>query len=343
MTIDWDFQAIITTGGDDISKGYFDNAKENYRAGLLKNVTINLQKEVETYYDSQSRSRVDHVQVNTTFPLNTKYNVKLDYFSDPSYNQDGLTFYWSSNVTRSSPVKFLAPVNRGINFNNSLGAFQVYIRYRLLRPIFQDISRSEKFFFNVRNNNLPKSINFLRLDVEHLGQVIPNIYNSRARDENIIINANVVNIVADPINSLKGTCDIRFDVISSDGITVLFRWISNFRYELYAFNDMNVLDFNLKIKSLDLLDSTVVRNEFGVADINLLNEWTENCFNTYLTNDNSYNLFKKSVDLSPFFVKPLLNFQNFEDGLLIGGNPKPSNSTMEELNQLLHKKVEEAL
>jgi len=293
---------------------------------LIKSILGDLQYDVDKLNEVESRDQIHSVTVTTALPVDSNYKISFDYSTNPSYDPSGVTYFYSGSVTNQPTSKFLSNDANDIKFDPTKGAFQIFIRYTILKPIIDDISATHKFFFNVRD--LPKSINFLKLDIDHLGQIIPNIYNHRAKDEKIIITGNVNSINVDATTQTKGTCNVDFTIFNSDGDTTLLSWVNTFRYELRPY-EVSIVDkdgkksdgFNFQLKSVELLHTTISRSDFGTPETPALVNWVEKCVDAYVSNENTFALFKTGFDLGAFF-KSYQTFEfDIENGFLIGGVP----------------------
>ena len=322
FSIDLDLIANLTTNADKICLNYLMSLIANNRDSIKKNISENLQNEIFKYYDLKSKSKLPEIILKTFMQENNKYKINNNFSSNPSYTEEGIVYYLTGNPTKvssikSSPSKFL-DMSPEFTINATKGSFQLKLNYEILRPIIEDISNSTNFYFNLRDDNLPASIIYYKLSVEYLGYIIPAIYKDRPRGEKVIITANILDITINNNNALEGTCNVIFNIISEDDIKTLFKWSSIFEYELTPYNDLGKLHFNIELKAITLIDSTVLINKYGQVNLSILEEWITNSINEYINNENSFDFFKKPIDLSLYFSS-IINFENKDNNLEIGG------------------------
>ena len=321
---------------------YFKKINEDKNNTLKKSIEEDLQKDVDLYYDFESRSRVKSITVESANPSGNFYDFNFDFISNPTYNTKGITYFFNGTISKQATSKFLAKKeSNDYTFDPTKGSFQIFLRYSILKPIIDDISKSERFFFNLRQSTLSKSFIFYKLDIEHLGQIIPGVYQVKARDEQVYISANVKDIVVDSTMATKGSCNVLFTVYDENQANVLFSWLSSIDYQLQAYYEFKT-DANFQIKSLELKSTIIKKNTYGEVNLSILNEWIESSLSTFTLKEiDKFSLFRKPVDLTLFF-KSITTFENVEDGILMGGEPVVIPLFKNNLNQEFLSKIKEA-
>jgi hypothetical protein len=280
---------------------------------------------VTTYYDAQSRSIQNTVTLTTALPTETKYDVTFTFLQDPAYEaQKGVVYFYSKNVTKQEPPSaYLNKKNKlgdGYVFDPTKGAFQLFVNYTVLVPIIEDISKSERFYINLRPNKFPKSLNFTRLNIEHLSGVLPEIHRYRARDEEITVSGQVKNIKLDPSFPTRGECQVVFNVHgTTESKESLLSFTSKFTFEIEP-RLLSENSMNFKVKVAELIHTSVKPNSKSNINSVVLNELIEKIVSTYIDNENTWTLFKKPIALGDYF-KNVSTFEVGSQGLLIGGEP----------------------
>jgi len=117
-------------------------------------------------------------------------------------------------------------------------------------------------------------------------------------------------------------------VLNDDGDVVLLSWVNTFNYALRPFEvDVPQKEgpatrgFNFQLKSLDLVHTTILKSEFGTPEVPALVNWIERSIDSYVSNENTFTLFKSGFDLGLYFSSISTFKFDVEDGLLVGGKP----------------------
>ena len=104
------------------------------------------------------------------------------------------------------------------------------------------------------------------------------------------------------------------------GNTSIFEFYTTVNFALSVDFDLQTY-FNLKIETLEIADITITLNNFGVADIEILNSYVSSALDAYLTDENNWQLFKNGVPLSNVFNE-INNWHDQTTGVLFAGVPK---------------------
>jgi len=351
LTIEFDFSAVLVTGGDATSTGYLNSAAATQKDVLVKSIQEDLNKAVEDYFDMQSQIRTNTVTVSTALPTKSKYDIKFDFTQDPNYENTGVTYFFSKNVTKqedSSSLNFLGDDEDTVKefvFDPTKGKFQLFVKFNVLKPIIDDISKSEAFYFNVRPSNLPASIKTIKLNIEQLTSVLPDIHKYVERDENITVSGQVKNITVDSSIATKGNCSVIFNVFGvGDASKALLSWVSNFDYELVPHKVKGKANFfNFQLQAVSLTHTSIRANQYSSINTVALNDIIEDVVSTYIANENSFELFKGHIDLGSMFSTTDDAFEVVGDGLLIGGNPNEAPLLAGDVKKEFFRKLIEAI
>ena len=101
--------------------------------------------------------------------------------------------------------------------------------------------------------------------------------------------------------------------------TSLFEWKSYIEYATSAEFDFT-FSFNYKLFQLEYQNSTITKNEYGNANLALLETWIVDSLYNYLENNNDWKLFKPAVDISKMFSE-VNEFIDNDNGIYLGGSP----------------------
>jgi hypothetical protein len=311
---------------DTTLQSYLQGAIKQNQSVLLASIKEGLSSAVESYFKKQSEDKPNTLELKLSNPQDTTYTIGYQFTNTPAYkNGYGITYYFSGAVNKKEvPVattKFLGDKNtvnskEEVQFDPTKGEFQIFISNNIVNSLLSDLSSRQTFFINLRPNNMLNGTDF-KLNVDFLGQVVPSIYNTIARDEKVYIEGNIVNLNLG--DKMIGTADINFKAFNYN-LKTLLSWTSKVKLDIDPVFDMDKLIFNYKLMSLDLLDSTVTSNQFGHINVHILNNWIRNQFKLYLRSENnSWRLFKNNSEILRYFFAELTTVEESNTGIIFGG------------------------
>lgn len=296
---------------DDTLVTFFSKIKSDH-SDLIKPRVIRLLNEfIQDFY---KKVKDTTITFETTSP-NFNYSYSLGFSQPPVYTQKvGVTYYYKGNLkrTKTPALKFLVGDDE-YTFDPKDGKRQAFINYAALKSLFTDFSTTDKLQFDVNEKTKIPEFKFL-LNVDFLGQIIPAIYNTRARDERIHVKTALTDLSYDHTTSTLST-NGKFDIYDSKEANI-FSWTNALKVRLVSRFDQKQVSINFSFRSVSIADTTVTLNNFGPADEQTLSNWVrdsfENVFAKYITS-----LFKASINLSSFLtVSSVVEKQN---GLLVIG------------------------
>ena len=206
------------------------------------------------------------------------------------------------------------PSNDEYVFDPKNGTYQLFLGNNLLKSIFADFASTEKISFDLTEKTWQPEFKFL-LNVDYLGQVVPTIYNTKARDEKLKVSGTI-----DDLNYNEDTaelnCKIKFNVFDSKDIGI-FSWNNDMQFRFSGNVNVTESSLNYLVISTFVADTTITLNPYGHADIQVLQGWVKDSLESVITKY-KINLFKSSLKLGDYIkIKSLTEVEN--KGLLIVG------------------------
>jgi len=258
---------------------------------------------------------------------------------------NAVVYFYSSNVTQvpSKKPKFLGGDGYGddIRFDPKEGDFQIFVSMNALAPIFKDISDNKKFHINLRPEGLPKSlVPLVSLNIDGLNAILPDIHTYFARDENVTVVGQVTLLDTDPELPTTGVATVNFNIYNTINPTSLLNFVSTFNYALGP--HLNGTDLNFKLRSADLLHTTIKSSNTTNVNAAALNDLMETLITTYIDNEDFYNLFKKPIQLGNYF-KTIQTIKETYDGVLLGGTTYETPTSHTEMKTNFLRKLFESI
>lgn len=327
MNINFNYEIALNSGTpiDATLQVYLAKASDGNLPIYFKSLNSDIQTAVNAFYQIQKNGTTSF-DFETSYP-DVNYTISTKLADDPVYEDIGVTYFFDGNLTKRPSAKngFLQKNVHSpyYHFDPKNGKLQFLLPWKLVSSIVTDLSNSSKFTFAVDNgytfSDFEISLPFLQEIIPGIIFIYLGIQGYYPLDEVVTLTVTVKECVHE---NVYGRCNMYFNitVLSTD----LFDFKTEVEYELTAQN--TTTSFNINLSGIDILDITVLNNNFGRVDVGRLEQWVTQAFDEWIANGSSSNvLFKENVDLS----KVLLGFQTFdlnEFGIVIGGSPVSNSS-----------------
>jgi hypothetical protein len=342
LGVNFNSTVALVTGSpiDARLQGYLASALVGNFDNYIKAINNDLTAAVNALYDAQSKGKTTSAPLETQSP-DTNYTMSLNYLTDPSYTDKGVTYFFDGNVTKNAnltkPNGFLKEKNSIVkatpDFDPEDGSFQVFISYHVLFNILTDFSNSQSLTFAVNTANVPT--NTFKLNIDFLAKIIPAVSNMYPLDQVVTLTAFADNYLNRGTNGdyRLGSCDITFKTLDSNNTSIFeFKTKVNFQLSTSSF-DLISTAYNVKLVSLDVMDLTITMNTWGQANVDVLEGYVASGMSGYLETSNNWRLFKNDVIISKI-IKEVSHFDDMENGVLFAGVPN-SMSNIEKFEKIL--------
>lgn len=300
--------------GDTNLKNLIDAAIGSLPTWVTPKLIVAYQQDFSDYYSNNTGGNHTFISFQTKSPqLDCTVDLTRDKLPH-KLNDNSILYYLSGRLNDHQDV------NKEPLFDQDL-VYQVFLDKELFNNLLTDLTKEGLLDFTLNKSSRPDASPFY-LDIQSLGQIIPELYDLYPREKEIYVYSKITNFEIFQNKMLGGYLNMRTSIYIMDDVSEIFEYETKFSFEINHSLSVDKINLFVDQTGFGIVDLKLIKSNYKEVDKNTLTVWTEETLKTALSE--KFFLFKAPLDLGNYF-KEISEVKCNQNGCLLKGVGRVTN------------------